>query len=91
MLKTTGQHILYVATFLHDIAKGRPENHSVAGEKIARRLCPRLGLTQAETATVSWLVREHLIMNRVAQSRDLNDHKTITDFSDTVQTMERLF
>lgn len=81
---------LYVATFLHDIAKGRPENHSIAGEKIARRLCPRLGLSPQETDTVAWLVREHLTMSMVAQSRDLNDRKTISDFANIVQTMNRL-
>ena len=54
---------LYVATFLHDIAKGRPESHSVAGEKVAKKLCPRLGLSAAETETVAWLVRHHLLMS----------------------------
>jgi len=82
--------VLYVAMLLHDIAKGRPEDHSTAGARIARRLCPRFGLSASETETVEWLVREHLTMSMVAQSRDLNDRKTIVDFADTVQTMERL-
>ncbi len=82
--------LLYVALLLHDIAKGRPEDHSIAGARIARKLCPRFGLTPAETETVEWLVREHLTMSMVAQSRDLNDRKTIQDFADMVQTMERL-
>ena len=82
--------LLYVATLLHDIAKGRPEDHSIAGERIARKLCPRFGLSPAETDTVAWLVREHLTMSMVAQSRDLNDRKTIIDFADRVQTLERL-
>lgn len=84
------RNLLYVALLLHDIAKGRPEDHSIAGARIARRLCPRFGLTPSETETVEWLVREHLTMSMVAQSRDLNDRKTIVDFADTVQTMERL-
>ncbi|MDQ0395943.1 [protein-PII] uridylyltransferase [Labrys monachus] len=81
---------LYVATFLHDIAKGRPEDHSIAGARIARRLGPRLGLTPAETDTVSWLVEQHLVMSMTAQSRDLSDRKTIETFAGTVQTLERL-
>ncbi|MCB1486834.1 MAG: [protein-PII] uridylyltransferase [Bauldia sp.] len=82
--------VLYVALFLHDIAKGRPEDHSIAGARIARRLCPRLGLTAAQTDAVAWLVEYHLLMSMVAQSRDLNDRKTILDFSAVVQSLERL-
>ncbi len=82
--------LLYVALLLHDIAKGRPEDHSIAGARIARRLCPRLGLTAAETETVAWLVEEHLVMSTVAQSRDLSDRKTIEKFAAVVQSLERL-
>ncbi|MCP4385515.1 MAG: [protein-PII] uridylyltransferase [Hyphomicrobiales bacterium] len=82
--------VLYVAVFLHDIAKGRPEDHSIAGARIAKRLCPRLGLTATQTATVVWLIEHHLLMSMTAQSRDLNDRKTILDFAATVQSLERL-
>ena len=81
---------LYVALFLHDIAKGRPEDHSIAGAKAARKLCPRLGLTAAETDTVVWLIEHHLDMSTIAQSRDLSDPRTIESFAASVQTLERL-
>ncbi len=81
---------LYVALLLHDIAKGRPEDHSIAGARVARRLCPRLGLDRAQTETVAWLVEQHLTMSIIAQSRDLNDRKTILDFAAIVQSLERL-
>jgi [protein-PII] uridylyltransferase len=81
---------LYVALFLHDVAKGRPEDHSVAGAKIARRLCPRLGLSPQQTETVAWLIEQHLTMSIVAQSRDLSDRRTIDDFAKIVQSPERL-
>ncbi|MGI9424275.1 MAG: [protein-PII] uridylyltransferase, partial [Hyphomicrobiaceae bacterium] len=81
---------LYVAALLHDIGKGRPEDHSIVGAEIARDLCPRFGLSKAETDTVAWLIREHLTMSDVAQRRDLSDPKTIRDFADVVQTPERL-
>ena len=81
---------LYVALFLHDIAKGREEDHSIAGARVARELCPRLGLSDAETDTVAWLIDTHLVMSNVAHSRDLSDPKTIQMFANTVQTLERL-
>src|SRR5680860_836353 len=66
---------LYVAVLLHDIAKGREEDHSIAGADVARELAPRFGLSAAETETAVWLVEHHLAMSQFAQSRDLNDPK----------------
>lgn len=86
----TSRRMLYVAVFLHDIAKGRKEDHSIAGERIALELCPRLGLTASETETIAWLIRHHLLMSETAQMRDLNDFKTILDFCAVVQSVERL-
>ncbi len=86
----TSRRSLYVAGLLHDIAKGRPEDHSIAGERLALAICPRLGLDQAETETVAWLIRHHLLMSETAQMRDLNDFKTILDFASIVQSPERL-
>jgi [protein-PII] uridylyltransferase len=84
------RRVLYVALLLHDIGKGRPEDHSVAGAQIARRLCPRLGLTPRESEAVEWLVRYHLLMSDVAQKRDLAEPRTIRDFARAVKTKERL-
>lgn len=90
MSKTSKRDVLFVAMFLHDIAKGRPEDHSVAGAAIANKLCPRLGMSKGDTETVAWLVENHLVMSDVAQKRDLADPKTIRDFADIVQSPERL-
>mgnify|MGYP002401095362 CR=1 FL=1 len=81
---------LYVAVLLHDIAKGRQEDHSIAGARIARKLCPRFGLNQKQAELVVWLIEEHLLMSMTAQTRDLHDRKTITDFAEKVQSMDRL-
>lgn len=82
--------LLYVALFLHDIAKGRPEDHSIAGAKIAKKLCPRFGLNAAETDTVSWLIEYHLLMSEIAQARDIQDPETAKAFADVVQSPQRL-
>jgi [protein-PII] uridylyltransferase len=84
------RRVLYVAVLLHDIAKGRKGDHSILGAEIALRLCPRLGLDAAETETVSWLVRYHLLLSSTAFKRDLADPKTVEDFVHQVQSPERL-
>ncbi|MCZ8375436.1 MAG: [protein-PII] uridylyltransferase [Beijerinckiaceae bacterium] len=84
------RRLLHVALFLHDIGKGRTESHEAVGARIARQLCPRLGLTPQETDTVVWLVENHLIMSQTAQSRDISDPRTIATFAENIHTMERL-
>ncbi|MBT3557137.1 MAG: [protein-PII] uridylyltransferase [Rhodospirillales bacterium] len=84
------RRVLYIAVMLHDIAKGRKGDHSVLGAEIALKLCPRLGLNEWETETVSWLVQEHLLMSKIAFKRDLDDAQTISDFARIVQSPERL-
>ena len=84
------RRILYMALFLHDMGKGRPEDHAILGAQIARRVAPRLGLSAEESETVEWLVRYHLLMSDIAQKRDLSDPRTVRDFAKAVKTRERL-
>lgn len=84
------RRVLYVALLLHDIGKGRPEDHSILGAQIARRVCPRLGLDAEECETVEWLVRYHLLMSDMAQKRDIGDPRTVRDFAKAVKSRKRL-
>ncbi|MDN5787528.1 HD domain-containing protein, partial [Pseudorhodobacter sp.] len=84
------RRVIYVALLLHDIGKGRPEDHAILGAQIARKVAPRLGLNAEECETVEWLVRYHLLMSDVAQKRDLSDPRTVRDFAKLVKTRKRL-
>ncbi|HEY7809406.1 MAG TPA: [protein-PII] uridylyltransferase [Allosphingosinicella sp.] len=84
------RRVLYCAVLMHDIAKGRGGDHSVLGAEVAHSLCPRFGLSPAETDTVAWLVRRHLLMSATAFKRDLSDPQTIGDFVREVASLERL-
>jgi [protein-PII] uridylyltransferase len=88
--KIVSRRVLYMSVLLHDIAKGRGGDHSVLGAEVAMKLCPRFGMSAAETELVAWLVRQHLLMSAVAFKRDLSDFKTILDFVEVVQSVERL-
>ena len=82
--------VIYIALLLHDIGKGRSDDHSILGAKIAKQVSPRLGLNKQETETVEWLVRYHLLMSDMAQKRDISDPRTVRDFAKAVQSLKRL-
>lgn len=82
--------VIYTALLLHDIGKGRPEDHSIIGAQLARRISRRLGLTDEEIETVEWLVRYHLLMSDMAQKRDIGDPRTVRDFAKAVGSKRRL-
>jgi len=82
--------VIYVALLLHDIAKGRPEDHSILGAQMARKIAPRLGLNKKECETVEWLIRYHLLMSDTAQKRDIAEPRTVRGFANAVKSVERL-
>ena len=84
------RRVMYVALLLHDIGKGRPEDHSILGAQIARMVAPRLGLSKKDCDTVEWLIRNHLLMSDVAQKRDISEPRTVRDFAKMAKTVERL-
>nr|WP_281271245.1 [protein-PII] uridylyltransferase [Jannaschia seohaensis] len=90
LARGVNRRVLYVALLLHDIGKGRPEDHSILGARIARTVAPRLGLKPKECETIEWLVRHHLLMSDMSQKRDISDPRTIRDFAKAVKTRERL-
>ena len=84
------RRVITMAVLLHDIGKGRPEDHSIIGAQIARRVVARLGFSPEEVETVEWLVRHHLLMSDVAQKRDISDPRTLRAFAKAVKTRRRL-
>ena len=90
LTRDINRKVLYVAMLLHDIGKGRQEDHSILGAQIARKAAPRLGLNKADTETVEWLVRNHLLMSDMAQKRDIADPRTVRGFAKAVKDVKRL-
>jgi len=81
---------LYLAVFFHDLGKGRDGHHSEVGAELVVQAGPRLGLNQDQIETIAWLVRHHLLFSTTAFRRDLDDPKTIADFTAIIQSPERL-
>ena len=88
--KGVNRKVIYLALLLHDLGKGLPEDHSIAGAKIAYKVSRRLGLDATESDLIVWLVRHHLLMSDIAQKRDISDPKTVEEFINTVKSKNRL-
>ncbi|MFI8325352.1 [protein-PII] uridylyltransferase [Streptomyces sp. NPDC085529] len=82
--------LLLVAALLHDIGKGWPGDHSVAGETIARDLAARIGFDRTDTATIATVVRHHLLLVDTATRRDLDDPATVQAVAAAVGTVGTL-
>ncbi|MFF3939924.1 [protein-PII] uridylyltransferase [Streptomyces phaeofaciens] len=76
--------LLLVAALLHDIGKGWPGDHSVAGEIIAKDVAARIGFDRADVAVLSTLVRHHLLLVETATRRDLEDPATVRSVAEAV-------
>ncbi|WSE04884.1 [protein-PII] uridylyltransferase [Streptomyces sp. NBC_01445] len=82
--------LLLVAALLHDIGKGWPGDHSVAGEIIAKDVAARIGFDRADVAVVATLVRHHLLLIESATRRDLDDPATVRAVADAVGSVGTL-
>lgn len=82
--------LLHLATLLHDVGKGYTGDHSEVGSELAEQTCDRLGLSDADTETVSFLVRHHLLMSTLAFRRDITAPQVIEKFALEVGSIEML-
>ncbi|MFJ3338208.1 [protein-PII] uridylyltransferase [Streptomyces sp. NPDC086766] len=82
--------LLLVAALLHDIGKGWPGDHSVAGEIIAQDVAARIGFDRADVTVLATLVRHHLLLVETATRRDLEDPATVRSVAEAVGTQSTL-
>ena len=82
--------VLYVAMFFHDLGKGTGKDHSIISSRIAEKFCTDLQIDQSEKNTIVWLIKNHLLMNKISQKRDIDDSNTIFEFAKKIQSLEKL-
>jgi len=82
--------LLLVAALIHDLGKGVEGDHSVTGAVIASDLARRLGFAEPDVATITLLVRQHLVLAQVATRRDLEDPMTVDLIAGIVGNTETL-
>ncbi|MFB8393267.1 [protein-PII] uridylyltransferase [Streptomyces yangpuensis] len=82
--------LLLMAALLHDIGKGWPGDHSVAGETIARDVAARVGFDARDAAVLGTLVRHHLLLIDTATRRDLDDPATVRSVAEALGSVGTL-
>lgn len=92
--KIKRKEILFLALLLHDMGKGRAEDHSIVGERIAQKTAQRFQLEKHLEEQIAFLVRKHLRMSHLAFARDISDPSVILEFSNEVgnpATLRKLY
>ena len=79
-----------LATWLHDVGKAWPGDHSEVGEQVARRWLHTMGFGDEVVERVALLVRHHLLLPDVASRRDLDDPAEIAAVAEVVGDTETL-
>jgi [protein-PII] uridylyltransferase len=82
--------VLRLALLYHDVGKTKGIEHVEESAELFRTAAPRLGLSDKTADQVELLVKHHLLMNHLAQRRDITDPKIIADFAETVRNVENL-
>lgn len=79
------------AGLLHDIGKGTSTgNHSEKGEEMVREILSEKGYAHEMIETVSFLVREHLFLIKIATRRDIQDEETALFCARRIGDIDRL-
>ena len=88
---------LFLAALLHDVGKQWPNDkagnrkpHEETGAERVPEICERLGSAPEVTATVTFLVRQHLVLAQTSRLRDLGQPATIREVARIVGDVDRL-
>ena len=86
----THKILVYLATLLHDIAKGREGDHAENGAVDMYDFACLHGFNEEEAKQMAWLVKEHLTMSITAQRRDIHDPNVVQTFAEIVENQTAL-
>ncbi len=75
--------LLRFTAFFHDLGKGRSEDHSIIGAKIAKKFAKKINLKNEEI--IEKLIRHHTLMSNIAQREDIFNDKIILSFAEIVE------
>jgi len=86
----TNPEILKLSLLLHDIGKAEGQDHIQTGLLYIDKIAKRLDLKNADCEILRFLMKNHLLMNHIAQRRDLSDKNTISEFAENFKNIDLL-
>jgi len=83
--------VLACALLFHDVGKAAANGgHVEQSLRVAQPALERIQMPRADREMATFLIRRHLEMSAVMNSRDLQDPATARDMAERVETVERL-
>ncbi|MCL5238710.1 MAG: [protein-PII] uridylyltransferase [Nitrospirae bacterium] len=94
ILKEVKQETLYLSVLLHDIGKGLSEKrfgrHEDSGYRMLKGILERFNIGGADRQRIEFLVKNHILLSKLALARDTDAPETVTQLAETVETEESL-
>ncbi|PMP92292.1 MAG: hypothetical protein C0173_02395, partial [Desulfurella sp.] len=82
--------LLRFAVLLHDIGKLKKQKHEVLGAEMSLKISDRFGLGKELRQDLYFLIKNHLLLNRVISYQDIDDTKTVLNVLNTVKDKRML-
>lgn len=82
--------LIRFATLLHDIGKLKKQKHEILGASMSLDISDRFGLGEQLKQDIYFLIKNHLLINRVISYQDIDDAKTVLNVLNTVEDKRML-
>ena len=82
--------VLFLSILFHDIGKAVGRHHEEEGYKRLKSIMERLNMPSDKRLRIEFLVRNHVLMSRIAMTREIDDPEVIALFADAVGDSENL-
>ena len=84
-LDNTDKKLAKIASFFHDVGKGRKTDHHLAGERLFKNYAKFLDFEMSHVLIIAKLIRYHNQMSLYATNEDIYSEKVILNFTGLIQ------
>jgi len=82
--------LLFMALLFHDIGKAVGKHHEEEGYRRLKNILDRFNLESGKRAMIEFLVKNHILMSKLAMTRETSDRDVIARFAEAAGDLENL-